>query len=74
MECFICLNNIEKNEKFVLLSCDCNNSYHETCVEKWLVKNYTCPICKYKWSHKPQVNIALYPSRPQPDRLPNYYN
>jgi len=50
-ECIICLENfeIESNNKFVNLPCECSNSiYHIKCISSWLkssVKNNYCVHC-----------------------------
>lgn len=40
--CCICLNEIEKT----VCSLKCNHKFHKKCVEDWLEKNPTCPICR----------------------------
>jgi len=42
-KCSICLSYIDKNDKHFLPCC---HYYHVTCIEPWLQKNITCPICK----------------------------
>lgn len=27
----------------------CSHTFHYHCVEKWLKKDATCPLCKVKW-------------------------
>ena len=43
--CSICLENFDgKNkEKYVLF---CNHYFHRSCVNKWLVKHNSCPLCR----------------------------
>lgn len=44
-ECIICLSEIipEKNDYMIT---PCNHVFHENCLEKWMVNNNTCPICR----------------------------
>lgn len=44
-ECSICqeTNNINS------ITCECKNSYHLTCISKWLVENNTCPMCRKEY-------------------------
>lgn len=46
-ECTICLEDVEENDKYILIDCDCrmNKLCHSECVLKWLQKNSVCPIC-----------------------------
>ena len=43
IECIICLENIEKHDNIRTLSCF--HMYHTDCIDEWLVRNPTCPIC-----------------------------
>ena len=42
--CIICLENFEKYDKIVNLSC--LHMFHDECIRKWLNENNYCPICK----------------------------
>lgn len=42
-ECSICLKNIINDNKFKL---KCNHEYHYDCIQQWLNKHDTCPICR----------------------------
>ena len=42
MECVICLNEINKDEKVL----DCNHVFHKECIEKWMKEKTECPICR----------------------------
>ena len=46
--CIICLDYLNKDENYRLLPI-CNHIYHEKCIDKWLIKNSKCPICKYNY-------------------------
>lgn len=41
--CLICLESL-KNEKNKTL--ECNHIFHTKCLEEWLIKNQTCPLCR----------------------------
>ena len=43
-KCTICLENFEKLNKIINLSC--LHMFHDECIKKWLKNNNYCPICK----------------------------
>ena len=43
-ECTICLEHFNENELLYELSC--NHSYHKECIDDWLSKKNTCPLCR----------------------------
>ncbi|KAG0048374.1 hypothetical protein BGZ83_006656 [Gryganskiella cystojenkinii] len=43
-ECAICLFDFEHGDQLRHLPCD--HFFHQTCVDRWLVKNAFCPKCK----------------------------
>ncbi|XP_073152458.1 RING-H2 finger protein ATL20-like [Henckelia pumila] len=43
--CAICLENYSHKETIRLII-KCEHSFHAVCVEKWLQKNGTCPVCR----------------------------
>ena len=43
-ECCICLDKFEDGEKISTLKC--NHCFHEECIDNWLQKNLTCPLCR----------------------------
>jgi hypothetical protein len=45
LECAICLENFTIGDKCRLLPI-CKHSFHAKCVDKWLLKNSLCPICR----------------------------
>ena len=49
MECPICYTSIKNEQEFVILNCECKNSYHKLCIEKWHNTNNSCPTCRKKW-------------------------
>ena len=44
--CCICLTEIQKGEKTVLLPC--GHMFHWKCCLTWLKKNNTCPMCRFE--------------------------
>ena len=44
IECSICLEQYKLNEKIIQL--DCDHIFHKECLNLWLKKNNSCPICR----------------------------
>ena len=44
-KCVICLSEFQVGEQESTLPC--LHIFHSNCIEKWIVENKTCPICKY---------------------------
>uniref|UniRef100_A0A158P9Y7 RING-type domain-containing protein n=1 Tax=Angiostrongylus cantonensis TaxID=6313 RepID=A0A158P9Y7_ANGCA len=42
-ECAICMVDFECGEKVRFLPC--MHSFHQTCVDDWLMRSFTCPSC-----------------------------
>ena len=42
--CSICLEEYKQNDK--LLQLQCNHIYHPPCINDWLERQYSCPICR----------------------------
>lgn len=42
-DCPICLNKIGKKTK---KKTSCNHIYHHYCLDKWLIENDNCPMCR----------------------------
>lgn len=42
--CSICLDGYEKNNRVRVLGC--NHVYHSSCIEAWLRRRPTCPMCQ----------------------------
>lgn len=42
--CPVCLNTNESFRRMITLKC--NHSYHKTCIDSWLEKENTCPVCR----------------------------
>lgn len=48
--CAICLSSYENKEKIRYLPC--KHHFHSECVDKWLLKNKSCPFCKQEIDKK----------------------
>ena len=42
-ECFLCAGTYYKNDSRRL---PCNHVMHEKCINKWLLQEKTCPLCR----------------------------
>tara|TARA_B100001094_G_scaffold315390_1_gene355335 strand:+ start:1406 stop:1822 length:417 start_codon:yes stop_codon:yes gene_type:complete len=43
-ECTICLEEYQENDELYQLQCD--HYYHKECINDWLLKHQTCPLCR----------------------------
>lgn len=43
-ECSICKDDFAASQEIIKL--DCRHSYHAGCLESWLQRNSTCPMCR----------------------------
>ena len=43
-ECTICLEEYKENDDLYQLQC--GHYYHKECIDDWLLKNQTCPLCR----------------------------
>ena len=43
--CTVCIEDFGKGEEVRVLPCD--HIYHLKCIDTWLVRNGTCPVCKF---------------------------
>ena len=54
-KCCICMSDMIKNEKVILLNCD--HTFHYECITQYLKEyNYKCPICRAEVG-KPKYNL-----------------
>lgn len=55
MSCPICLEDIR--DEFIILNCNCTNTlFHSHCVASWFLIKNNCPICKYEFKNKLEIN------------------
>lgn len=49
-ECSICFEKIKKRQKFRALPCSevKQHCFHTKCIDPWLQRNTTCPVCRAK--------------------------
>jgi hypothetical protein len=45
--CLICMEDYKENEYKRIIP-NCNHVYHKKCIDKWLKKTATCPVCRTK--------------------------
>lgn len=50
-ECLICLEKFKYKKYKRIVKC-CANTYHKTCIDKWLKKNSSCPACRHDFLEK----------------------
>ena len=54
--CSICLTDITLDKKEL----SCNHMYHKKCIDKWLERKSTCPVCRKEvGSEEPVVDFEL---------------
>ena len=41
--CSICQDKIKQQQTLI-----CNHTFCKNCIQKWLVKNKNCPICRHE--------------------------
>ena len=57
-ECPICWNSIHSTSNInqskgltcKIIVTSCGHSFHEDCVNSWIKRNKTCPLCSNNWS------------------------
>ena len=50
-QCAICFDDYG-TEEIVKCGTMCHKKYHKICIEKWLERSKTCPMCRTKWNSK----------------------
>ena len=59
--CVICMDVLQyENERVNTLICVHQNQFHTQCIDKWLIKNDSCPICRKKTSKESTVSSVIY--------------
>jgi SUMO ligase MMS21 Smc5/6 complex component len=63
-ECIICYKIINTTRNTTtntstnkIFKTTCNHIYHNNCIEEWLKKNNTCPICRTIISNPPKQKL-----------------
>ncbi|KAJ0084869.1 hypothetical protein Patl1_30923 [Pistacia atlantica] len=44
-ECVICLEEFEEGDDCSVLS-ECKHIYHKACIDKWVIQERHCPVCR----------------------------
>ena len=44
VSCSICMDEYKNEDVISILNC--NHKFHKKCVDKWLYRNLSCPICR----------------------------
>jgi SUMO ligase MMS21 Smc5/6 complex component len=52
LECIICLAQINASQ---LTSLDCGHKFHTDCIQKWLQRAGTCPLCRCMHKTHPEL-------------------
>jgi len=47
--CSICIDTLENTKDFHCSQC--KNYFHQDCINKWISKNPSCPICRFKFDN-----------------------
>ena len=64
-ECFICFMPYEQNNPIKMLSefshislkCKCNTNIHLLCLNNWIYKTHSCPICRTTCISLQEINL-----------------
>lgn len=44
--CAVCLGDYEDDDHLMILPCDPRHNFHAACIEPWLKRTNTCPLCQ----------------------------
>merc|ERR1719387_501286 len=64
-ECSICYEEISIGQRVWLLPCSGNHRFHMQCLEPWLRRNGTCPLCRAELPRSPR-SAPRTPRRARP--------
>ncbi|XP_041018640.1 E3 ubiquitin-protein ligase ATL6-like [Juglans microcarpa x Juglans regia] len=56
LECAVCLNEFEDNEKLRLIP-KCDHVFHPECIDAWLASHTTCPVCRANLVPQPGESV-----------------
>lgn len=69
-DCPICLSSISLNDS---RQTTCGHSFHKNCIERWMLYNTTCPVCRYVLVDRvPPIDLPEYPQIGNGDQLVDY--
>lgn len=54
--CSICCDNYENDDECIITKC--NHIYHKKCIDAWLDKNITCPMCRKNIKQRTQFVLV----------------
>ncbi|CAM0903291.1 unnamed protein product [Alopecurus aequalis] len=71
VQCSICLGEYTEKEILRIIP-TCGHNFHLTCLDVWLQKQTTCPMCRISLKELPVGKAEVTPARriPQPPALP----
>ncbi|KAK9700005.1 hypothetical protein RND81_08G210500 [Saponaria officinalis] len=58
MECCICLGVFDDGDKVKVLD-ECQHRFHSDCVDRWLLSQPTCPLCRVSLKPPPPSDLEL---------------
>ncbi|KAF9235535.1 hypothetical protein BU15DRAFT_51301, partial [Melanogaster broomeanus] len=44
-KCTICMTQFRDGDRSIL-GANCNHAFHENCLQSWLARSQTCPLCR----------------------------
>jgi hypothetical protein len=54
--CSICMSGIDVGNDIRMLNC--NHTYHCNCIDEWLIKNPSCPDCRYHFANTQNLPVS----------------
>ena len=46
--CCICLHEMDNSSEKKIMALPCGHIFHEDCINQWISKKPTCPVCNYE--------------------------
>mmetsp|Transcript_10213 Transcript_10213/g.11728 ORF Transcript_10213/g.11728 Transcript_10213/m.11728 type:complete len:415 (-) Transcript_10213:1723-2967(-) len=59
LACSVCLMDFEEGETLRVLPCSGSHLFHQECIDRWLVKNDTCPQCREHLKYKAETEEGV---------------
>ncbi|KAE8781643.1 RING-H2 finger protein ATL28 [Hordeum vulgare] len=72
-QCSICLSEYTEKELLRIIP-TCRHNFHRSCLDLWLQKQTTCPICRVSLKELPSRKAAITPSCSNPQVCPRTEN